>query len=197
MIIKNCTLQLRRNFENIWKILRHDSPLQRQMWVESKMIWIVVLMKGFMFFPYSEGYSTKPVLQSSVVIFCKLQTKPWLGKKLFSSGECNVEWGIQTSPVYCAVLMSPDCLSSFKSSTEGVVDLFSVSPCMSGLLRSHWLGLGRLLSTGDKHTLSYLLFIFIQVYPSLILSFPSLFLTWIQTKSFSNYIILTDLYFLY
>ena len=26
-------------------------------------------------------------------------------------------------------------------------------PCMSGLLRSPWLGLGRLLSTEDKHTL--------------------------------------------
>ena len=33
--------------------------------------------------------------------------------------------------------------------------LFPASPCISGLLRSRWLGLGRLLSTEDKHTLTW------------------------------------------
>ena len=62
-------------------------------------------------------------------------------KKLFSPEECGAEGGIQTSPVYCAVLMSPGCLSSFKSSTLDVVYLFPASPCISGLLRSRWLWL--------------------------------------------------------
>ena len=56
------------------------------------------------------------------------------------------------------VLCCPGRLSFFKISTIGVVYLFLASTCMSGLLRSRWLGLGRLPSKEDKHC-DYLVFV--------------------------------------
>ena len=79
---------------------------------------------------------TKSVLQEYVVIFCKLQTEPYLSNKaIFPRGMQRWEREIRNPQFNCAGLMSPGCLSSFKGLTIGVVYLFPASPCMSSLLR--------------------------------------------------------------